>query len=142
MFDNTWKIRQDLCKVYKIYRKKESEFLYSDSYTYKEDMQLQDIQYAIVYALCRYFDFNYDFYYHYCPFSYKWYIAYDYIFYYDECFRAYYKFVKENNTHYNNVVWSVDDFNIDDFKGIKEGDIIMKNGYLYYYDGKNFINMC
>lgn len=94
MFDNTWKIRRDLCKAYKIYRKKANEFLYSDLYNYKEYYQLQDIQYAIAYALCRYFDFHYEFYYKKCPFSYKWYIAYDYIFYYDECFKAYYKFLK------------------------------------------------
>ena len=100
MFDNTWKIRQDLCKAYKIYYKKEDLCLRSKLYTYEECMQIIDIRYALAYALCRYFNFNYEFYYHYFPFSYKYFIAYDYMFHYDECFKAYYKFLKEDNTNY------------------------------------------
>lgn len=94
MFDNTWKIRRDLCKAYKIFNKKADLLLNSNlSYHIAEYEQLKDIQYAIVYALCRFFDFHYEFYYRH-PYSYKWYIAYEYIFYYDECFKAYMKFVK------------------------------------------------
>ncbi len=99
MFDNTWKIRQDLCKAYKIYYEKEDSFLRSYSYNAKEGNQLHDIRLALAYALCRYFDFNYEFYYNF-PFSYKWHIAYDYMFRNSECFRAYYKFLTEDNTNH------------------------------------------
>lgn len=92
MFD-IWKTRHELCKAYKIYRKKAKSFLNSNSFTSKEWNQLYDIQYAIAYVLCEYFDFNYELYYE-NPFSYKWYIAYDYIHYYDECKEAYLKFLK------------------------------------------------
>lgn len=93
MFDNTWKIRQQLCKVYKIYDKKRKSCFDLILYNVGEYEQLQDIQYAIAYVLCEYFDFNYKFYYEF-PFSYKWLIAYDYIHYYKECERAYFKFLK------------------------------------------------
>jgi hypothetical protein len=99
MLDNTWKIRQDLCKAYKIYYEKDDSFLRSYSYNAKEGNQLHDIRLALAYVLCRYFDFNYEFYYN-LPFSYKWHIAYDYMFRYGECFRAYYKFLTEDNTNH------------------------------------------
>lgn len=94
MFDNTWKIRQDLCKVYKIYNKKAESLLNLNFLNNVEEYeQLKDIQYAITYVLCEYFDFNYKLYYE-NPFSYKWNIAYDYIHKYKECERAYFKFLK------------------------------------------------
>ena len=91
---NTWKTRQELYKAYKIYRKKAESFLFSYFYNHEEYKQLQDIQYAVAYVLCEYFDFNYKFYYDDFPFSYKWFIAYDYIHHYDECKKAYEKFDK------------------------------------------------
>jgi hypothetical protein len=138
MFDK-WKARQELCKVYKMYDKKAYSVLFSNSYNDIEYNKLQDIQYAITYMLCEYFDLNYEFYYDYFPYSYKWNIAYDYVKYYNRCKEAYEKFVKENKTNCN-IVWSTNDFKGD----YSKGDTIynMENGCLYMYDGKNFHNMC
>ena len=139
MFDNTWKIRQDLCKVYKIYNKKAESLLNLNFLNNVEEYeQLKDIQYAITYVLCEYFDFNYELYYE-NPFSYKWYIAYDYIHYYDECKEAYEKITKQNKTNHN-TIWRIKDFKSN--SNYSKGDITMINRRLYYYDGKYFINMC
>lgn len=92
------KIRRELCKAYKIYRDKAYLLLYSSYYTDTEYKQFKDIECAIAYVLCEYFDFNYQFYYDDFPFNYKWYIACDYIKYYEECKEAYIKFVKENES--------------------------------------------
>ena len=138
MFDK-WKTKNALYKAYKLYNKKKIPYLKVDTMNLYE--QLQDIQYAIAYVLCECFDFNYKFYYNDYPFSYKWYIANDYMNHYDECEEAYEKIIKQNNTtKYDYIAWS-----IDDFKGhYVKGDIIynMENGCFYYYDGKEFINMC
>ena len=137
MFDK-WKARRELCKAYKMYRKKAKSFLNSDSFTSKEWNQLYDIKHAIAYVLCEYFDFNYELYYE-NPFSYKWYIAYDYIHYYDECKEAYEKITKQNKTNHN-TIWRIKDFKSN--SNYSKGDITMINRRLYYYDGKYFINMC
>jgi hypothetical protein len=139
MFDK-WKIRHELCKAYKIYDKKAHQFLYSDLYTSKECNQLYDIKYAIAYVLCEYFDFNYKFYYE-NPFSYKWYIAWDYMQYYDECKEAYEKITKQNKINHVPVVWVIHDFKSKD--NYSKGDIMynVENRRLYYYNGKNFIEI-
>ena len=137
---NKWKTKQELCKAYKIYHEKAISFLYSNLYTHEEYKQLQDIQYAIAYVLCEYFDFNYEFYYDF-PFSNKWGIAYDYIYYYNECEEAYKKIIKQNNTtEYNYATWSINNSK----DNYSKGDIVynMENGCLYIHDGKKFINMC
>lgn len=135
MFDK-WKIRQELCKAHNMYRKKVTSFLHSTSYTYDEYEQLKEIEYAIAYVLCEYFDFNYEFYYDYFPYGNRWYIAWDYLKYYDECKKAYEKITKQNKTNY--IAQS-----INDFKGnYSIGDVIMINGRLYCYNGKYFINIC
>lgn len=140
MFDK-WKSKNALCKAYKLYHEKKMSYLKTSTIDlYK---QLQDIQYAIAYVLCEYFDFNYEFYYDNFPSNYKWYIANDYIYCYDECKEAYEKFVKDNKTNHN-IAWSIDDFKNNHYTHYTKGDIIynMANGCLYMYDGKNFINMC
>lgn len=137
MFDK-WKSKNALCKAYKLYHEKKMSYLKTSTIDlYK---QLQDIQYAIAYVLCEYFDFNYEFYYDNFPSSYKWCIAYDYIRYYDECKEAYENIIKENNT--NNTINC--DYIAQHTKDYIKGDVIynMENGCLYMYDGKNFVNMC
>ena len=134
MFDK-WKAKNALCKAYELYRKK--KMLYLKVNTIDSYQQLQDVQYAIAYVLCEYFDFKCD-----NPFSYKWYIIYDYIHYYNECKEAYEKLTKQNNTtkQHDYIVWSTNNFKGSYIKG----DIIynMENGCFYIYDGKNFLNMC
>ena len=139
MFD-IWKIRQELCKAYKIYDKKRKsclDLIWDDVEEYE---QLHDIQYAIAYVLCEYFDFNYELYYK-NPFSYKWNIAYDYIHYYDECKRAYETITKQNKTNHN-IVWSINGFK--NKSNYSKGDMMynIDNRCFYYYNGKNFIEMC
>lgn len=160
MFDNTWKIRQDLCKAYKIYYEKEDSFLRSYSYNAKEGNQLHDIRLALAYALCRYFDFNYEFYYN-LPFSYKWHIAYDYIYRYGECFRAYYKFLKEDNTNYTQEfdlskplkgkttdkqygIIHDGKFDYGYVTTLLKGNVYfdIENNKQYMFDGKNLVEMC
>ena len=51
--------------------------------------QFENIQYAIAYVLCEYFDVKCD-----NPFSYKWNITYDYTHYYSQCKEAYEKLSK------------------------------------------------
>lgn len=101
MFDK-WKAKNALCKAYKLYSKKKILYLKADTIDIYQ--QLEDIQYVIVYVLCEYFDFDYNFYYDF-PFSYKWFIAYDYIIYHDDCRRAYTKLMKQ---HYmeKNSIWN------------------------------------
>lgn len=80
-FLGTWldkqKAKRELCKVYKMYDKKKEPYLQSSIEIYCE---FQDIQYAIAYVLCKYFDLKCD-----NPWSYKWYITYDYTHYYNQC---------------------------------------------------------
>lgn len=92
-----WKAKNALCKAHKLYYKKKIPYLKADTIDLYD--QLQDIQYAIAYVLCEYFNFNYEFYYDIFPFGYRWFIANDYIKYYDECKGAYEKFVKPNKTN-------------------------------------------
>lgn len=133
MFDK-WKSKNALCKAYKLYHKEKMSYLKTSTIDLYQ--QLQDIQYAIAYVLCKYFDFKCE-----NPWSYKWYITYDYTHFYNECKKAYEKIIKQNNTtEYNYIAWS-----INDFKGhYVKGDIIydMENGCFYIYDGKKFLNMC
>ena len=132
------KAKKALFKAFCFYREKKKPYLKADTISMYE--QLQEIEYAIAYVLCEYFDFNYEFY---CdfPFNYKWDIAYDYIHYYDECKKAYETITKQNDTtEYNYIAWSTNDF-----KGhYMKGDTIynIENGCVYMYDGQNFINMC
>lgn len=128
MFDK-WKSKNALCKAYKLYHKKKMLYLRADTIDLYQ--QLEDIQYAIAYVLCKYFNFKCD-----NPLSYKWYITYDYTNSYNQCKEAYEKITQQNKTKHNNVV--------NKNKGnYSKGDIIfMESGRLYFYDGKNFINMC
>ena len=137
MFDK-WKSKNALCKAYKLYYKKKMLYLKADTIDLYQ--QLEDIQYAIAYVLCEYFNFKCD-----NPFSYKWYITYDYTNSYNQCKEAYKKIVKENRTKYNNIVWSINDLIYNKNKGdYSKGDIIynMESGCLYFYDGNNLKNMC
>ena len=134
MFDK-WKAKKALCKAYKLYYKKKMLYLKADTIDLYQ--QLEDIQYAIAYVLCEYFNFKCD-----NPFSYKWYITYDYTRYYSKCKVAYEKIIEPHNTtKYDYIAWTTNDF-----KGnyYSKGDVIydMENGCLYLYNGKNFINMC
>ena len=130
MFD-IWKAKRALCKAFDFYRKKKESYLKADINIY---VQLEEIEYAIAYALCEYFDFECD-----NPFSDKWYITYDYIHYYDKCKEAYEKITKQNKTNHN-TIWRIKDFKSN--SNYSKGDITMINRRLYYYDGKYFINMC
>lgn len=141
MFDK-WKTKRALCKIYKIYSQKARSLLYSSSYSSKEYEQLQDIQYAIAYVLCEYFNFNYKFYYDDFPFSDKWGIAYDYIQYYDECKKAYEKITEDNNTNtmrYNYIKHYINGSK----SNYVDGNIMYnaEDNCLYFYDGNNFINI-
>ncbi len=154
MFDK-WKIRQELCKAHKIYHKKTISFLHSVLYTFDEYQQLKEIEYAIAYALCEYFDFNYEFYYDYLPFSYKWYIAYDYIKYYDECKEAYEKFnhiqefdlakpLKGKITDKQYGIFHDGIFYYDYIATLIKGNVYfdIANNKQYIFDGKNLVEMC
>lgn len=151
MFDK-WKIRQELCKVYKMYDKQAHSVLYSKACDNIAYNQLQDIKYAITYMLCEYFDLNYEFYYNNLPFSYKWNIAYDYVKYHDRCKEAYEQFINENNSNYGKVFYT----NLSNLKSWdigqkalntlsqKKGTIIYDESThrMYISDGKNFVEMC
>ena len=160
MFDNTWKIRRDLCKAYKMFNKKAHSLLNSNLvYHIEEYEQLENIKYGIAYVLCEYFDFNYNFYYE-CPFSYKWNIAYDYIQYYKECKEAYEKFLKEDNTNYTQEfdlvkplkgkvtdkqygIYHDGKFDYGYITTLKKGDIYfdIRNNKQYIFDGKNLLEI-
>lgn len=135
-----WKTKRELYKAYKFYKKKKIPYLRTSTIDTYE--QLQDIQYAIAYVLCEYFDFNYEFYYDNFLSSYKWDIAYDYIYNYEKCKEVYENIIKQNKTtEYNYIAWSTNDFTKSCYV---KGNIIcnMENGCLYFYDGENFKNMC
>lgn len=161
MFDK-WKIRQELCKVYKMYDKKAHSVLYSKACDNIAYNQLQDIKYAITYMLCEYFDLNYEFYYNNLPFSYKWNIAYDYIKYHDRCKEAYEQFIKENNSNNTQefdlakplrgeitdkkylIITRDGKFHNDYITKLIKGNVYydIGNNKQYIFDGKNLVEMC
>lgn len=89
---NKWRTKRALCKAFDFYRQKKEMCLlrYYNPYDYD---QLEEIEYAIAYVLCKYFNFKCD-----NPWSNKWYITYDYTHYYIECKKAYEKIVENNTT--------------------------------------------
>lgn len=92
-FLGTWykqKAKRELCKVYKMYDKKKKSYLQSSIEIYCE---LQNIQYAIAYVLCEYFNVSENLF----TMDITWDIYYDYTHYYDRCKRAYEKIKKEND---------------------------------------------
>lgn len=89
MFEK-YKAKKSLCKAFNFYRKKKIPYLKAD--TISIYIKLQEIEYAIAYVLCTYFNFKCD-----NPFSYKWYIIYDYKYEYNECKKAYEKITKHTN---------------------------------------------
>lgn len=93
-FLGTWldkqKAKRELCKVYKIYDKEKEPYLQSSIEIYCE---FQDIQYAIAYVLCEYFNVRDNFF----IIDVTWDIYYDYTHHYDRCKKAYEKIVKEND---------------------------------------------
>ena len=92
----TWldkrKAKKELCKAYKIYSEKRKSYLQVSTIDIYE--QLQDVQYAIAYVLCEYFNVKkWD---EYNTSSIKWEIHYDYTRHYDACKEAYERLTKEN----------------------------------------------
>lgn len=85
------KVKRELCKVYKMYDKKKKPYLQFDTIEIYEE--LQDIQYAIAYILCEYFNVKDN------PLimDIKWDIYYDYTYHYNSCKKAYEKIKKEND---------------------------------------------
>ena len=150
MFDK-WKTKNALCKAYKLYYEKRRSYLKIS--TIDLYLQIQDIQYAIAYVLCKYFDFKCD-----NPFSYKWHITYDYTNYYNKCEEAYEKFVKENNTIFFDLVKPLKGEITDKQYGILydgkfdygyittliKGNIYfdVESNKQYMFDGKNLLEMC
>lgn len=145
-----WKTKNALCKAYKLYHKKKRSYL--EINTINLYLQIQDIQYAIAYVLCKYFDFKCD-----NPWSYKWYITYDYTNYYNECEEAYEKFVKENNTNFDLVkplkgeitdkqygILHDGKFDYGYITTLIKGNIYfdVENNKQYMFDGKKLLEMC
>lgn len=87
------KAKKELLKAYKLYKKKKESYLCANTIEIYE--QLQDIQYAIAYVLCEYFDLKHG---NANPYSIQWDINYDYTKNYESCKEAYIKFVKENES--------------------------------------------
>lgn len=90
----TWldkrKAKKELCKAYKMYQEKKKPYLNLN--TIKTYEEIQDVQYAIAYVLCKYFDvkkWN-----EYNTSSIEWDICYDYKNRYDECKEAYERLTK------------------------------------------------
>lgn len=140
MFDK-WKAKRALCKAFNFYRQKKE--MYLRIYTLDIYEQFEEIEYAIAYVLCEYFDLKCD-----NPWSYKWYITYDYTHYYSKCKVAYEKII-EQKTKINNIDIMRHDFiiphSINDFKMCYvEGDVIysVEDRCTYYYNGKNLIKIC
>lgn len=153
---NKWKAKRALCKAFNFYRKKKELYLTTNTISTYE--QLEEIEYAIAYVLCEYFNFKCD-----NPFSYKWYITYDYIHHCNECEEAYEKFVKENNTNHiqafdlvkplkgevtDKQYGIIDDnngkFNYDYITTLQKGNTYydIENNKCYMFDGKNLLEMC
>ena len=137
MFDK-WKTKRALCKAFKFYKTKKEKYL--KIYTIDIYEQFEEIECAIAYVLCEYFNFKCD-----NPFSYKWYITYDYTHYYSKCKVAYEKII-EQKTKINDSM--IHDYiilhSINDFKMCyAEGDVIysVEDKCTYYYDGKNLIKI-
>jgi hypothetical protein len=138
MFDK-WKTKRALCKAFDFYRQKKERYL--RIYTLDTYEQLQEIEYAIAYVLCEYFDLKCD-----NPWSYKWYITYDYTHFYSQCKRAYEKIIEQKNKEnmkyrYNYIARYFNGFKNKD--KYTEGDMLynVEDKCLYYYDGNNLIKI-
>ena len=153
MFDK-WKSKNALCKAYKLYHKEKMSYLKTSTIDLYQ--QLEDIQYAIAYVLCKYFNFKCD-----NPWTYKWYITYDYIHYYNKCKEAYEKFLKENNANHTQEfdlikplkgkvtdkqynIFHDGKFDYGYITTLKKGTIYydIANNKQYIFDGKNLLEMC
>lgn len=146
MFDK-WKAKRELVKAFKFYRKKyekankhyhhtfDIEFPKKNYHiidkTYNDMKSLEDIVKALAYVL-------YSNFYMFGGEDGCWVHTY-YDLYKNDSKEYIEKITKQNKT--NNIAWSINDFKNNHYT---KGDKIYntENGCVYFYDGKNFINMC